>query len=79
MSVHDVGDASLTPVRLVTNGQERLRVHPLEPIMQHQGVVDESQVDTVRLGTFFRFNGGKWQYCVKFPSGTIQVLATEPD
>lgn len=66
---------------IITHGQDRLHVDALEPAMTGEAVSASPAAPTA-LGTgtwFFRNNGaGKSQFCVRFPSGAVQILATEP-
>lgn len=78
MAVHDLGGGERRPIRFITNGEERMAMREHEPVMEYQAVSADPTDITGRAATFFRLSGGKWQFCVQFPSGAIQILSTEP-
>ncbi len=78
--VHNVGGGDLGPLRFITDGQIRL-------LINGDGVIEfpsATQITAPAAGRnkaqlFFRLDeNSKWQFCVQFPSGVFQVLATEP-
>jgi hypothetical protein len=70
-------------LEVVTGGRRRLNVRAEEPAIDMRPIVatpDAPGPGQSGAGVFFmRDRGdGKAQYCVRFPSGAVQVLATEP-
>lgn len=69
------------PLQIVTHGRTRFTVSAEEPAIEGQPV-SATPTAPALAGSgvfFFRDNGaGKSQFCVRFPSGAVQVLATEP-
>ena len=63
--------------QVIVNGHVRMIINP-------DGGVEFPPLDsgpgTPAAGgaVFFRVSGGKVQYCVQFPSGPPQILASEP-
>jgi hypothetical protein len=74
------GGASL-PMEIVTRARTRFTVLAEEPGMLCEAASASPDAPT-RRGTgvwFFRNDGtGKSQFCVRFPSGAVQILASEP-
>lgn len=75
-----VGGGKAEVIEFITHGEVRKRVRAREPVEEHLPVVvDPTAPVNAAAITFFRDRGdGKFQYCVQFPSGAIQVIATEP-
>lgn len=71
------GTGNRKGVEIITHGQRRFRVHELEPIIQGE-LVSADPAATTKPGLFFRLSGTQQQFCVRFPSGAIQIIATEP-
>lgn len=69
------------PMKVVTHGLTRIEVSATHPAVTGEAAASSPDAPT-RAGTgtwFFRDNGaGKAQFCVRFPSGAVQILATEP-
>jgi hypothetical protein len=66
---------------IVTHARTRFEVDGSEPAMRGAAVDNTPAAPTqVGSGTFFFRNdgAGKAQLCVRFPSGAVQILATEP-
>jgi hypothetical protein len=79
-SLYRVGGGAVNPVEILTDGQVRQRVLPDTPVVEHQIVTSDPAANTEGLPrTFMRTVAGKQQWCVRFDSGAIQVIATEPD
>lgn len=72
---------SNTSFIVVTHGKERFEFSKDQPALTGAAVT-AAPVAPVGAGVgtwFFRDAGdGKSQFCVRFPSGAVQVLATEP-
>lgn len=69
------------PMEVVTHGQKRIEVSATHPAVTGQAAASSPDAPTATgTGTwFFRDGGaGKSQFCVRFPSGAVQILATEP-
>lgn len=68
-------------MEIITHGKKRFEVHADEPALEGQPI-SSTPAAPARAGSgafFFRDDGnGKSQFCVRFPSGAVQVLATEP-
>ena len=70
-----------TPLEFWTFGRLRGFFHPEQPAFEGTaaGASPNAPIQTGRGVWFFRDNGaGKAQFCVRFPSGAVQILATEP-
>ena len=69
-------------MEVVTHGRARLRVKATEPVVEMEPVSADPDAPRGTLGKggfFFRDRGdGKAQFCVRFPSGAIQIISTEP-
>jgi hypothetical protein len=66
---------------IVTHGRTRFEVDGSEPAIRGSAVENTPNAPTVAGNGvfFFRDDGaGKAQLCVRFPSGAVQILATEP-
>lgn len=69
------------PLEVITHGKKRMQFEAGQPAVTGVPVTATPSAPTeVGAGTwFFRNNGaGKSQFCVVFPSGAVQVIATEP-
>jgi hypothetical protein len=69
------------PMEVWTHGYKRMEVLAGFPAMRCQpATTDPDAPRGTGQGTwFFRDNGsGKSQFCVRFPSGAVQVISTEP-
>lgn len=67
-------------IRFFTRGTERAQIRVDSPVidMARTSVVPDAP-SARRGGYFFQDDGaGKMQFCVRFPSGVVQILATEP-
>lgn len=75
-----VGGGARRELVFMSHGRIHLRMHQSEPIFEWARVSVEPTANLSALPqTYFRLDGnGKWQWCVLFPSGVSQVLATEP-
>ena len=72
---------AISPLEFYTAGRLRMYLRADEPALELQPVVnDPAAPPKANRAVFFtRDNGaGKGQLCVRFPSGAVQVLATEP-
>lgn len=68
-------------LEVVTHGRKRMEFLKDQPGLKGEAASATPELPTVPgSGTwFFRDNGaGKSQFCVVFPSGVVQILATEP-
>jgi hypothetical protein len=75
--VHNLGGGDPQPVRIITDGTVRLLVRADGTFEFPALTFDPAAGRTARV--FFRIDeNGKQQFCVQFPSGVFQVLATEP-
>lgn len=72
-----IGSGNRRSLRLVTGGVDRAIFRAAESVMEMPTVLSDPAANTIP-GMFFRVSGGKQQFCVRFASGAIQVLATEP-
>lgn len=71
--------AGVTVFRQMTTGTQRIIVDAETGFMDFNEISTPSAPSANAARTFSRDNGsGKTQYCVLFPSGAVQVLATEP-
>lgn len=71
------GTAIKEPARMYSGGEIRWEIDPYTGAMMQ--IVAEEPVGTyTRPVWFFRQSGGRWQVCVRFPTGATQILATEP-
>lgn len=69
------------PLRVGTHGVKRLEVEANHPAIKMQPSVTSPPAPTnAGEGSFFFRNdgAGKSQFCVRFPSGAVQILASEP-
>jgi hypothetical protein len=68
-------------MEIVTGGITRVEVSATHPAITGQPA-STSPAAPIPTGSgtwFFRNNGaGKSQFCVRFPSGAVQVISTEP-
>lgn len=78
--VHTMGGGDDRPLRFKTDGLTRLEISGVEPVVSVAKVVTEpTTLPTAKSSFFFRADtDGKWQFCVKFPSGATQVIVSEP-
>lgn len=70
-----------TPLEIWTFGQMRGLFRSEQPAFEGRPATasPDAPIDPGTGTWFFRDNGaGKSQFCVRFPSGAVQVLATEP-
>lgn len=68
-------------VTVVTGGRLIAEFESGEPVLIMPTVSADptNQADVTKSGFFFRDRGdGKLQCCVRFPTGAVQILATEP-
>ena len=72
---------ALLPMEIVTHGRTRFTVRAEEPAMEG-APASATPLAPPKDGSgvfFFRDRGdGKAQFCIIFPSGAVQILATEP-
>ena len=64
-----------------TFGSKRFEVDALQPAITGEAATASPDAPVgLGKGTFFFRNdgAGKSQFCVRFPSGAVQILATEP-
>lgn len=69
------------PMEIITHGEKRVEVLAGHPAMKGQPSASSPPAPTnAGEGTwFFRNDGaGKSQFCVRFPSGVVQIISTEP-
>ena len=70
------------PLEVVTHGRRRFEFNKDQPMMQGEPVTATPEAPTTpgSGGWFFRDRGdGKSQFCVRFPSGVVQIVATEDE
>ncbi len=68
-------------MEIITHGQKRFEVLAEEPGLMGQPASASPRAPAKKgAGVFFFRNdgNGKAQYCVRFPSGAVQIIATEP-
>ena len=78
MAVHKLGGGDRQQISFITNGKTRAALHEGDAVWEHAVVENEPTDVSLTARTFFRLSGGKWQYCVRFPTGATQIIATEP-
>lgn len=64
-----------------THGAKRFELNELQPAVTGEAASasPEAPVGLGKGSFFFRNRGdGKAQFCVRFPSGAVQILANEP-
>ena len=69
------------PLEVWTNGKIRGVFKPEQPAFEGlpASASPNAPVEAGRGAWFFRNDGaGKSQFCVRFPSGAVQILASEP-
>lgn len=77
--VHRMGGGDDRYLEFVTDGRVHTRLHRSAPVWDHTTVSVAPSAVVARGQTFFRLDeNGKMQFCVLFPTGVTQVLATEP-
>lgn len=65
-------------VAVVTDSKRVAEFEANEPVLIMPTVSADPAVEPTKGKTFFRDRGdGKMQYCICFPSGAIQIIATE--
>lgn len=72
---------ALAPLEIVTRSRTRFTVSEAQPAIKGEAASAAPAAPIGRgTGTFFFQDGGggKSQFCVRFPSGAVQILATEP-
>ena len=72
-----LGTGNNSLVEFITAGRRRFRLRATEPVIEAE-LVDADPATGQSPGFFFRDSGGKQQFCVRFSSGAIQIIATEP-
>jgi len=72
---YDIGGARALPIRIVSKSRVAMEISA-DAVVNTPDVAEDPS-GTAR-GYFFRVSGGKEQFCVRFKSGAIQILATEP-
>lgn len=72
---YDIGGARARPLRVISGSRVVFEVGD-DRVAKMPDVATDPPVGI--RGFFFRVSGDKEQLCVRFGSGTIQVLATEP-
>lgn len=72
-----LGTGDNRQIEIVTAGRRRFRVRSTEPVIEAE-LVDADPAMGQSPGWFFRKSGDKQQFCVRFSSGAIQIVATEP-
>lgn len=74
-----LGTATQDPVEVVTHGVVRKRMLGTDAVEEWLPVADDPAAATGPRGRlYFRTSGGKGQVCVRWKTGAIQILATEP-
>lgn len=74
-----VGTATLDDIERYTHGQLRKRTLASDAVEEWVPVAADPVAPTSTGGRmFFRTSGGKGQFCVRWASGAIQILASEP-
>lgn len=69
------------PLEVITHGKQRWIFDAEEPGLRGKPVTNTPDAPALQGSGvfFFRDRGdGKAQFCVRFPSGAVQILATEP-
>jgi hypothetical protein len=75
---NSLGTGNREGLDVVTYGERRLHVRSTAPVVEAELVTADPDAHPNRPGWFFRTSGGKQQFCVRFSSGAIQIIATEP-
>lgn len=74
-----LGTTSPHPIEYITHGRVRKRTLGSDAIDEWLIVdADPAAPPPGRAYEYYRSSGGKVQKCVRFPSGAIQILVTEP-
>lgn len=77
--VTKLGGGSSDPIEITTHGRLRARFDGRDAYFELLEVEGDPSVGrSKRIVLFARLSGGNYQLCARFPSGVIQVLATEP-
>lgn len=79
--VHTLGGGDDNAAQIITDGQTRLLIQGSQPVFEYPLVTTTPVVNSKprKAQVFFRLDpDSKWQFCVLFPSGIVQVLSTEP-
>ena len=64
---------------LTTDGEDRFDILEQLPVAEMPTSSSDPTAAPASKGRFyFRTSGGQVQLCVRFPSGAIQILCTEP-
>lgn len=66
------------PIRFVTDGQIVFEIVNGEPVVWYSVAEVDPDARPGMAGYFFRDSEVGMQFCVRFPSGAVQILATEP-
>lgn len=74
---YNIGGGRKSEVEIKTHGQVRFRVKNTEPAVECAVVTADPDSRAGFPTYFFRTSGGKEQFCIRFSSGVVQVLATE--
>lgn len=77
---YEIGGGKKQRVKVVTDGHILTEFEIGEPVQIMPTVTADPSGDITTKGKFFFRDGGagKMQFCVRYPSGVTQVLATEP-
>ena len=74
-----VGTATPDPVEVYTDGRLRKSMTGRDAVEEWiPADADPAAPPGTKARFFFRTSGGKGQLCVRWASGAIQILATEP-
>lgn len=79
--VHVLGGGDDNAARIITDGNVRMLIQGSQPVFEFPLVTTSPSVNSKprNAQVFFRLDPeSKWQFCVLFPSGVIQVISTEP-
>lgn len=75
---NSIGTGNREQLDIVTYGERRFQIRSTEPVIEAELVSSDPAAHGSRPGFFFRTSGGKQQLCVRFSSGAIQIVSTEP-
>lgn len=73
-----LGTGDKQPARVTTFGVLRWQFDELTGAMVAMPGLGEPEGDQTYPMFFFRKSGSRWQMCAKFPTGPIQIVASEP-
>lgn len=76
--IRTFGGGAPVTLEWLTNGKVRMTLDHLHPFLRFALVTADPDTSVDGPGFFFRTSGGKQQFCVRFSSGVVQVVATEP-